>query len=104
MGWLTDLTNWLAAQIHAVWDALVLLAQDLALFLMEAVMDLSATAIEAIPVPDFIAQVSIGQFLAAAGPEVQWVLVKFRIAEGLGFIAAGYAFRLLRKLLTLGQW
>lgn len=104
MGWLTDLTNWLSEQIAAFWAALVAFFKDLLVSFVEVVCDFAATVIEAIPVPDFIQTYSLDVLLGNAGPSIAWAVGTFKIGEGLTLIAAGYAFRLLRKAFTLGQW
>jgi hypothetical protein len=103
-GWLDDITNWLREQLEKLWNSFVELMGDFAVWMVDAVLDLFATIIEAIPVPDFIANYSICALLANAGPTVAWALDTFKIAEGLGLLAAGFGFRMLRKLLTLFQW
>lgn len=104
MGWLTNFTNWLREQFLALWNALVELLGDLVVWLVEAMLDLVVVIVEALPAPDFIADYSICALLSSAGPTAAWALGSFRIAEGLGLLAAGFAFRMLRKLLTLFQW
>lgn len=104
MGWLTDLTNWLVEQIQRIWDAVTEFFGDLIVASIEAVLDLFATIVEAIPVPDFIGNYSIGGLLSNVGSDLMWIMGAFRIGEGIALLGAGYAFRLMRKLLTLGQW
>jgi len=104
MGWLTDLTNWIKEQLLWLWNALVTLLNDFQVKFLDSVCGFFASIIESIPVPDFIANYSIGSLLANAGPEVAWVVTSLRIGEALLLIAAGYGFRLMRKLFTLGQW
>lgn len=102
--WLNDLTTWLKEQFMALWNAFTELLQDMLLNALEMVLDVFAKAVEAISVPDFMTTYNLGTLLGEAGPTVVWIANTFRLGEGLALIAAGYAFRLLRKLLTLGQW
>jgi len=104
MDWLQHLTDWIAQQIHHVWDSVVALLHDLIIWVMQGVCDLFASLVEAIGVPDFMTQYSLGALLGQLPSGVQWMLVEFRIPEGLALLAAGVAFNLVRKLLTLGQW
>lgn len=69
-----------------------------------AILSLFALVVAAIPVPDFIKTYSLGTLLSAAGPDVGWFLNTLKIAQGLAIVGSGYAFRLLRKFLTLFQW
>lgn len=104
IGWLDDLTNWFKEQFERLFSFLVQLVKDAILWLIESVMELGATIIEMIPVPGFLDGLSIANMLGQAGPTVAWLVTTLKLGEGLALIAGAYAFRLLRKLLTLGQW
>lgn len=104
MGWLTDLTEWFRQQLQTLWDAIEEFFGDLVVKVIEAVCDFFATVVEAIPVPDWVTTYSLDTLLGAAGPTIGWLVATFKIGEGLGVLALGIAFRLLRKLFTLGQW
>lgn len=103
-GPLRDLTDWLQEQVQAIWDAFVEFIGDTLLNAVEMLLALFATLIEAIPMPEFVSQYGLGALLANLPPGVQWFLVQMKIPQGLAILAAGIAFRLLRKLITLGQW
>jgi hypothetical protein len=103
-GWLDQITNWLREQLLWLWSALIKLLKDMVVALIEGILDLFATAIEAIPTPQFLTNYSLDTLLGNAGPTVGWIMGTFRISDGLGLIAAGYGFRFLRKLFTLFQW
>lgn len=104
MGWLSDLTDWLREQIIAFWTAIAEFFTDLVIVALDAVCDFFATVIESIPVPDWLTTYSLDGLLGNAGPTIAWIVGTFKIGEGLGVVALGVAFRLLRKLFTLGQW
>ena len=102
--WLDDLTNWFKDAFNSLWDALVEFFTDMIVMVMDAVLEFAALVIESIPVPAWLQQYSLDSLLGNAGPSIAWAISTFRIGEGLTIIAAAYAFRLLRKALTLGQW
>lgn len=104
VGWLDDLTNWLRQQVERLFDGIVDYFTAYALFMLETLFDAAAAVLEMIPVPEFMTQYSLGQFFAMMPPEILYFVGVFNLAEGLSIIGAGYGFRLLRKLLTLGQW
>lgn len=104
MEWLTNLTNWLKQQLVALWQAIEEFFTDFIVMMVEGATDTVLAIINLIPVPDWLATYSLCNLLNAAGPDVGYFLQTFRIAEALGLIAAGYGFRLTRKLLTLFQW
>jgi len=103
-GWFGDLTDWLLKIWKQIWQAFTDFIKDIALFFLDIAMQVVMWVVNVIPVPDWLSQYSIGQFLGGAGPTIGWVVSELKIGQGLSIIAAGYAFRLLRKLLTLGQW
>ncbi len=104
VGWLTDITNWFRDAFLALWNAFVLFLHDLIVALIAGVMDAFASLVELIPVPDFMTTYSMNSLLGQAGNTIAWLVGTFRVGECLTIIAAGFAFRLLRKLFTLGQW
>lgn len=104
MGWLRDLTDWLLNQIITVWNAFVGALKAIVLYIVETLLELAATVIELIPVPDFIGQYAIGSMLSHLGSDLAWFMGSLRIGEALGLLGLGYAARLVRKALTLGQW
>ncbi|MGV8950482.1 MAG: hypothetical protein ACOH2M_05315 [Cypionkella sp.] len=104
MNWLTNFTNWLREQIVAVWTAVVDFAHDLLVGGVDAVLTLFAAMVAAIPVPDFLANLSICGILANAGPTAAWAMGAMHVPEGMAMVAGGVTFRLLRKVVTLFQW
>lgn len=103
-GWLSKLTGWIANVVHTFFVAIVQVLKDLVTYVLSVVLDLVASAISSISPPSFLTNYSMGTMLGQAGPIVGFFLVQLRIGEGLALIGAGYAFRLLRKFLTLFQW
>ncbi|HHA2593156.1 MAG: hypothetical protein ACN6OP_11095 [Pseudomonadales bacterium] len=103
-GWLQDLTTWFRKQIERFWDAIVQFFNDLIILAIKAVLELVVMAFERLPVPDFMQQYSIGGLLGNAGSTVGWFVQTFRIGECLAVIALGIAFKITRKILTLGKW
>lgn len=103
MGWLTRFTEWLKELFQDMWFAFMQWFVDSVIYVVEVVGDLFASAIEAIPVPDFLTS-GLGTLFANLDPAVLYFVGLFRIPEGMAILGAGVAFRLLRKLFTLGQW
>lgn len=103
-GWLSKLTGWIANVVHTFFVAIVQLLKDLVTYVLSTILDLIADAISSITPPAFLTNYSMGNLLGQAGPIVGFFLVQLRVGEGLALVGAGYAFRLLRKFLTLFQW
>lgn len=104
MGWLRRLTDWLGEQITRVWRAVVEFVGDTIITVIEAALDLFAQLIEALPVPEFLTQYTLGSLLGGVGSDLLWILGAFRLDECFAIVGAGYLARLIRKLLTVGQW
>lgn len=104
MKWLEQLTNWLAQKFREMLEWLNDMFQDILLFAVDAFLDLAEAVIAAIPTPDFLTTYSLNSLVGQAGPIVAWLFSTFRVGECLGILGAGWVFRLVRKLLTVGQW
>jgi len=103
-GWLSRITGWFAYAINQVFGAVVQVLKDLVTYLVAVVLDLVKWMIAAIPVPDWIADNSLGSLLGQTGDIAGFFMVQLRIPAALALIGGGYAFRLIRKFLTLFQW
>lgn len=104
MGWLQRLTDWLAQLVRDVWNAVVSFFEDLLVTTIEGILNIFALAIEAIPVPDWVTQNSIGALLSNLPDSALWFITVMKVPEGFAILGLGWVFRLTRKLLTLGQW
>ena len=71
---------------------------------LELVLNGIASLLEALPVPDFIANTNFGQILAPLPPFALYIVNQLHLDQAMAIIGAGVAFNLLRKLFTLGQW
>lgn len=103
-GWLSRITGWFAYAFNALFKAIAQFFKDLVTYALAVVLSVVAMAIASIPVPDWIASNSMGNLLGQAGPVAGFFMAKLQIPGGLALIGLGYAFRLLRKFLTLFQW
>ena len=104
VGWLDDLTNWIRGQVERFWNALVDLVADTLVSMFEMVLNAFALAVESIPVPDWLSQYSLDGLFALLPADLIYFVNLFRVDEAIGLIGLGYVVRLVRKLLTLGQW
>jgi len=104
VGWLGDLAQWFKDAFLWLWHGFLDLVTALFTYIFHALGEGLIYILGLIPVPDFITQNSIGAMLGAAGPTIGWLGNAMKLHDAMLMIAAGYAFRLLRKLLTLGQW
>lgn len=103
-GWLSKMTGWFSGALSNFFASIVAFFKDLLVGMFSALLALFSAIVDAIPVPDFIKTYSMGAILSHAGPDLGYFLNILKIGEGFAIIGAAYAFRLLRKLLTLFQW
>jgi len=103
-GFVSKLTGWASGAMSSAGNSIVALVKDAVVWIVKAILGLFAAIVAAIPIPDFISQYSLSNLLSFAGPDVGWFLQTFKISEGLTVLGSGYAFRMLRKLITLFQW
>lgn len=126
MGWMSSLTEWIKNQFEELGDSVGNALQDLidwfgetyteltnffrelahdALYAtLEALFSVVVQLANSIPVPDFLQQYNLDAILGEGGPWVAFVFGNLGFGSCLAVIAAGWAFRLLRKVVTLGQW
>lgn len=101
---MTEFANWLLQLVKdlfvSIWDFFLDLAIETASLIFQALVAI----ISAIPVPSFLSSNSLSLAFASIPPEVWFFAGHFKFAECLAILAAAVAFRLLRKLATLGQW
>jgi hypothetical protein len=103
-GWLSRLTGWISYAINQFFGALVQFLKDLVTYVLSVILGVVQSAIAAIPVPSWLADNSLGNLLGQTGSIVGFFMSQLRIPQALTVIAAGYAFRLFRKFVTLFQW
>ena len=104
MGWLDDLAKWFKDAFLWLWHGFLDLIGALFGYIFHALGEGLIYVLTLIPTPDFLTNNSIGAMLGGAGPVIGWLGDAMHLHDAMLMIAAGYAFRLLRKLLTLGQW
>lgn len=104
MDWLTDLKNWIIDLIKQLWQAVAQFYHDMSLKLVRNFLDLIAELVKQIPVPEWMADYSLGHLFAMLHPALGYFVDRIGLGAGLYLIGLGYAFRVLRKLLTALQW
>lgn len=104
MDWLTDLKNWFVDTLKALWDAWSGMYHDLSLMIVKNVLEAVGEIAKTIPVPDWMAEYSIGHMLGQLSPSLGYFVDRIGLGVGLPLIGLGYAFRVSRKVLTAFQW
>ncbi|WP_369929339.1 hypothetical protein [Xanthomonas sp. NCPPB 2632] len=98
------MTDWFSQTTSRIWNSVTGFFKDLPAMVVGTFLGLFASLLEAIPIPDFVKSFSLSSILSAAGPQLGYFMTVFKFPEGFAAIGSGYAFRLLRKFLTLFQW
>lgn len=100
---LAEFTAWLLSLVKAVftagWDWLT----DAFIWLFKGLLDAFASLVAMVPVPSFMSQ-GLATLWGQMPAGVIWILSSVGVPAALAIIGAGFTFRLVRKLVTLGQW
>lgn len=102
--WLKKITDWFLDLAKGIFQALIDFVHDAVLWVFEGILNAVAYLLSLLPAPEFIQQYSFSTLLSGLPSNALYVLGHLRLAEALTVISAAVGFRLLRKLLTLGQW
>lgn len=84
----------------AIWD----LFGDLVISLADAFLQALATLVSAIPAPAFLTNYSLQSAFSQMSGDVLFFLSVFNIGPGIAMLGSAFAFRMLRKVVTLFQW
>ncbi|WP_372878688.1 hypothetical protein [Spongiibacter marinus] len=87
--------------IKGLWDEFVEFLLDIPLIVFDGLMNALATALEAVPVPDFVSNADISSYIH---PDIGFFLAQSGVTTGLAFIGSAMVFRFFRRVLTLGIW
>lgn len=100
---LNQFTTWLQNLFIRVFTAAWNFITDAFIWLVDQVLIGVTALFNAVPAPEFLAGGINGQ-LQQLSPGILWGVSQAGLPACLAIIGSGFAFRLLRKLLTLGQW
>lgn len=104
-GWLAAITTWFLDLVKKGFLAFVDLVKDAVVWALDGVLGAVGDLIASIPAPAFLASgLNVGSLVSGLPPFALYVSGQTRIGEAMAIIAAAVAFRLMRKLFTLGQW
>lgn len=84
----------------AVWD----LFTDLLINVADLFLSAVAVLIGAIPAPDFLVNHGLQSAFSGMTNDVLFFMGVFNVGPGIALLGSGFAFRMLRKVVTLFQW
>jgi hypothetical protein len=103
--WLTSISQFFVDLLKSVFTSLVDFIHDAFFWVFDGVLSAIAALVASIPTPSFLSQSNgIGGLLSGLPPFCLYVISHIGLPPAFAIIASGVAFRLLRKLFTLGQW
>lgn len=100
---LSEFTQWLVDLVKRILSAAWDLVTDLFINAFDLVVSAFAALVAAIPVPDWLSG-GLGSAWSGMDGGVIWIATQCGVPMALGIVGAGYAFRFLRKVVTLFQW
>ncbi|WP_444925110.1 hypothetical protein ACJJH9_09850 [Microbulbifer sp. DLAB2-AF] len=74
---------------------------DVTVSMLEAALSAIASIIEAIPLPDFIVNYNVTDYIHG---DVLYFLTMSGFGDAMAVIGAAYTFRIIRRFVTLGIW
>ncbi|QOK98456.1 DUF2523 domain-containing protein (plasmid) [Ralstonia pseudosolanacearum] len=96
--------SWLLKMFVAVFVAIWSLVEDVAIDILDLFLQGLTAVIGTLPVPGFLTGVTLQSLFGQLGGDVLFFFGVFNIGSGIALLGAGFAFRLLRKVVTLFQW
>lgn len=107
MDWLSSkidaALSWLGDLFASLVTALFQMLSDLAVAVLELFLNGVLAVVGALPVPTFLTG-GLQNFMNGIDPAVLYFLSQSGFTTAMGLVGAGFTFRMLRKLFTLGQW
>lgn len=100
---LEQFTTWLLDLVRRAFDAVWTLISDAAISVADGVLSAAAALLAAIPVPAWLAG-GMQTFFSGLGGDILYLLNVCGVPAALAIVGGGYAFRFLRKVVTLFQW
>ena len=100
---MTDFATWLLDLIKALFKAGLDFLKDVFIAIVKMVLGLIGDVIAAIPTPEFTTN-SLGSMFSKLDPMVLYFVSHLNLTACFGVLAAAFAFRMARKVVTLFQW
>ncbi|MBE0471330.1 MAG: hypothetical protein IBX55_17690 [Methyloprofundus sp.] len=89
--------------ITGFYDDFIEFMTDLPLIILEKILIAFSSVINAIPVPALFSN-GLGALVGSLDSSILYFLSVTGFAEALSLLGVGISFRLIRKVVTLGQW
>lgn len=100
---LSEFTQWLIGLVKEALSALWSFVVDAVVNIVDLIVGAIVGLLSMIPVPTFLSQ-GLNAVYSQLDGGIIYLLAASGLPAALGIIAAGYGFRLIRKVSTLFQW
>jgi len=100
---LQQITQWFKDLAIAAFTALWDLVTDAAISIADLALGALANLIAAVPLPDFLTG-GLQALFGNVGTDIAYMLNQAGFGPAVALYGAGWAFRLVRKFVTLFQW
>lgn len=101
---IAEITKWFVDLLIKVLKTVIDVFHDIFVAAVDALLSAVAGLLNSIPAPSFLSQYSLTSLLSGMPDSVLYFASHLRIAEAFAIVGVGFAFRMGRKLFTLGQW
>lgn len=101
--YLNELVDWFFQLVKDFLLAVLDLVKDAVIWVLDGILQAILAIFTAIPEPGFLS-VSLGEILGGVHPMIGYFATGIGLPAAVGMLAAGFGFRMLRKVLTLFQW
>ena len=83
------------------YDSIIAFIGDLPLLFLQMILEAVAFIFAAIPLPSFLTDYSLSSYIDS---NITYLLIQSSFPESLAVIRSAIAFKILRRVLTLGIW
>lgn len=95
--------DWLGQKLTQLWTDFQQWAIEFVAWIADSVLSVVASAVEAIDTPEFLDN-GLASVIGALPNDVVYFLGQSGFGAAIALVGAGVAFRIVRKIVTLGQW
>jgi uncharacterized protein DUF2523 len=92
------------AWFTGIWADFIEFVEYIPIKLLDLLLSAFASLLEAIPVPDFVINNGLQSAINGLSPDILYFLSQSGMDSALLILSSGFAFRFLRKVVTLFQW
>jgi hypothetical protein len=101
---IAEITKWFIDLLIKILTTILDVFHDIFVAAIDALLTAVGALLNSIPAPSFLSQYSLTSLMSGMPDAVMYFAGHLRIGEAFAIVGVGFAFRMGRKLFTLGQW